>query len=282
MKALENFKLQPFLDAANELVRADEVKRAIWILDNLPGFYRDHPPEEVIQLKNEILQRIALPQHYQFGECTLVDKEEQFMMLKKILRSALLLETVIELNKINIEPQVVDYGPGDFWVPALLKRENCKFTYRPITVQLPAALYAKQKIDWEEPKDTDSFRLFFAGEIIEHLWEESDLKTTMLSAGSNLADICQISTPRYSFDTRDFEWRTHRELLGHMRTYTPDEFQNVVRKLFPEYEWFFLDGQVMQINLIKKGSSKEVTEAFLKAIQRIMIRAKEENHVRII
>jgi len=56
---------KPFMDAANILAASDEPLRAIDLLNNLPGFYRDHIPHEIQELKTKIYQDLATPIFYQ-------------------------------------------------------------------------------------------------------------------------------------------------------------------------------------------------------------------------
>ena len=119
---MKDFNLQCFIDAANELVRSDETIRALNLLDNLPAYYRDFKPKEVLKLKNEILHRIATPAVYSESNCDRNIDDVDRNGTSKTLRAQLLRIELEWLNKENLKPHVVDLGPGEYWLPFELKR----------------------------------------------------------------------------------------------------------------------------------------------------------------
>lgn len=248
--------LKPFLDCANELVRLDEVERALKLLDNLPGYYRDHPPEEVIALRNEITARICTPTTYASMDIDYASYGLDDRRMQETLRGILLVDEVRRLNKCGLRPHVVDLGPGEYWAPVTLRQAKCDFTYDAITLkpQLTKAVVEK-----------DQPIVFLALEIIEHLWNEQDIKIEAFKCG-RLPDIIHISTPKYAFDVECADWRVRKE-LGHLRTYTPAEFQTVLARLFPEYYLLFYDSQIMQMRLTLKSTRfPDIAEHALKDV----------------
>lgn len=247
---MENFSAQPFLDCANELVRSDEIERALWLLDNLPAYYRDFPPKEVLDLKREILKRVATPQSYAANIADLLIDPETSNGMADSPRGRMLLEEVNALNLAGQAPHIVDYGPGEYWLPMMLKKEGLEFTYQALYLSENAfrralPYFVEHFVKGSGPK------IFVACEIIEHLWQEQELKTEMLKA-CGLADIIHISTPKYTFDghcPKDWQNYSHRETLGHLRAYTPNEFVNKINQMFPEYAWDFTDGRIMHMRL---------------------------------
>jgi hypothetical protein len=233
---MKNFNLQAFLTCANELVRADEVERALWLLDNLPGYYRDHKPPEVLALKREIMARICTPVTYAALD---VDEPTAYHPgIKDTLRAQMLLKEVKWMNENWLEPHVIDLAPGAHWADGILREIGADYSYQ--AVSLKPSKTASVVTD-EQPI------IFLALELIEHLWNETDIRIESLKFG-RLPDIIHISTPMYSFDTECMEWR-ERDLLGHLRTYTPGEFRAVLLKLFPEYSHLYYESKVQQARL---------------------------------
>lgn len=244
-----DFKVQAFLDCAGELLRADETDRALWVLNNLPAYYRDHVPGLVVEMKNEIYKRISTPSRYaesQF-EIDVIDFKNANDMGGS-LRGLLIDKDVAWFNSQGLVPHIVDCGPGEFWLPITLKNNKRAFTYDPIALNQRALKIVEPYIKEHLCSQIEGQpSIFVACEIIEHLWNEVDLKTDMMRK-MGFADIAHFSTPRYTFDTDCKDWK-EKEIIGHLRAYTPTEFFTVVRSLFPEYEPYLYDSQIMHLRL---------------------------------
>lgn len=256
---IKDFNVKAFLDVANELVRADEVERALLVLDNLPAFYRDHPLREVLELKNEILSRVATPAVYMENPSDIHIDFEDRNGTSKSLRAQLLQIEIAWLNEQNLTPHLIDYGPGEYWLPILLKNKGFKFTYFPIHLSDKAFLaglpYFKDR--YLKVPEKNQPVIFIAGEIIEHLSNESDIKTEMLRS-FGLADVVHVSTPRYTNNFLCTDWRKDKGELGHLRAYTPNEFVISVVKMFPEYHWKLFNSFILHMRLINKNSKHEI------------------------
>lgn len=246
-----NFNTQVFVDCAKELLRADETERALWLLNNLPAYYRDHTPLEVIQLKNEVIKRIATPTLYANGDIEdIIDLKDGHGM-GQCLRGQMLKKECELFNVQGITPHIIDYGPGEYWLPIVLKNAGYKFTYEPIFLNTKAHKTISPFLADIPNKALDGApRVFVALEIIEHLWNEQDIKTEMLAHGGH-AHVIHISTPRYTFDVDCKDW-TVKQDLGHLRAYTPKEFSNKLDQIFFEYDGAYYDHQIMHARLILK------------------------------
>lgn len=242
---MRNFKVHAFLDAANELVRADEVERAIHLLDNLPGFYRDNPPPEVAELKHKIVSRIATASFYAWVDANTTTHDGKNSPMIDTLRGRMIIEDVKNFNKHDQSPVIVDFGPGDFWVNEVLSSLDLSFRYEPITLA-SRGVWPDRLNRWPDPV------IFCAFEIIEHLWNEQDIRTEATKLGIT-PDIVHVSTPLYTFDTECEDW-TVRQQLGHLRTYTPMEFNQILSRLFPEYTHMFYNSQIMHSRMTLKNT----------------------------
>lgn len=237
MDKVKDFKITPFIEAAKELLRADETERALNLLANLDAYHRDFPPIEVTELRNHIHSLIATPSFY----ATTIGIESDLtrnvhLAMDKSLRGGLLLREVKRLNDIGKVPHIEDLGPGEAWAPALLKWKGLKFTYKPVYLNHDAyKSHEPHFVEYLQDKPLPSQPVIaFACEIIEHLWHEEDLRYDMISNAGRLPDIIHISTPAGTFDHECMDWES-KGRLGHLRAYTPTEFFTKVQSIFPEF-----------------------------------------------
>lgn len=246
---LDFWDSKPFIDAANILVASDEPLRALKLLDNLPGYYRDFVPKEITKLKIEILKNIATNTLYSSGYdpiLTTVSLENNASCTT--LRWEKIRDDVKAFNEKEITPHIIDMGPGEYWLPQLLKHVGLKFTYDDITMSMDGKRAAQEHFkDYYSQQPTDRPTIFVACEIIEHLHHEEDIASECYKLKTRPA-IIHISTPRYTFDTRlaRLHWKTFGP-IGHLRTYTLTEFENVVCKMFPEYDFVSTDSRVLHL-----------------------------------
>jgi hypothetical protein len=251
---IDNFKLQPFLDVINELMRCDETIRALWVCDNLPAYQRDYPPKEISALKREIQKRIATANFYATSaDYELRAPDHSSYAMEHSLRGMMMIKDIENLNKKGFVPLVGDIGNGEYWLPQLLNHKGLKFDYFPIYVNWPSHNHYRDR--WEK-NFSDKLKenqptIFFAGEIIEHLWKEDELKYSM-ERWIGLADIVHISTPNRTFDTACTNWLEKND-IGHLRAYTPMEFTKTVTEMFPEYAVVALQSQILHA----RGTLKE-------------------------
>lgn len=252
MEPLRNFNLRAFIEVMEELARADEIERALSIPQLLPAYYRDHPPPEIIKLANDIMAKVATIDFYKNTD--FYPGIVNFDSVSKTLRYKLLVRDVEHLNKLGFTPHIVDYGPGEFWVPICLNDLGLNYTYQPIV--LNDVSFNKTKKLFEDKlrtKKTGHPSIFLALEIIEHLWHEDELKINMLQT-AGFCDILHVSTPKYTHNYNNLNWRS-TGTLGHLRAYTPTEFFTTVQDLFSEYkDYQFFDSGILHVRGHWRGS----------------------------
>lgn len=252
---MDNFNLKAFVDVVNEYMRCDETERALWVLNNMPGYYRENTPKEIYDLKTEILSRIQTPTRYAQDLENPIAKDNPGIF-KETLRGDIILSEVKLFNKLGMKPHVVDLGPGDYGVLLLLDFAHCDFTYESIHLHPGYASQAKEfleKYKLNEGLDrTVRPTVFIACEIIEHLPNPLDIKTDMLSR-IGLADTVHISTPLYTFDQVVKDWREKRS-IEHLRTYTEREFHNFCVTNFPEYHQSYFRHGIQHVRLSLRSS----------------------------
>lgn len=254
----EGFDVQDVVKVCNMLVAYDEPVRALQILDGmgLPGYYRDNPPPEILHLKRQIYAKLATPNFYMHNIWDKqVDVERSLNALHGTLRGLLISKDIEALNQAGFTPHIVDMGPGEYWLPIGLHKTGHKFTYEDIGLTVDAPEKAREILPAEVFTKGDGPAVFVACEIIEHLYNEGDLRVEMQRHARN-AEIIHVSTPKYTFDGRlsQLEWWKKGD-LGHLRTYTPSEFWTVVTRMFWDYEWVCAEPNNTQI-LHMRGTRK--------------------------
>lgn len=253
-----NFNVKCFIDAASELLRADETIRALHLLDNLPAYYREFPPKEVSELKQEIMAKVATGSFYATNRGHELEVcNDSYKTSDTTLRGKLLLEIVKHLNDNGATPHITDMGPGECWLPRMLEHHNTKFTYNPIYVNYPS--YEKYKPYFEKhlsETPTDRPNIFFACEIIEHLWNEHEIRYEM-QRQCGLADIVEISTPCYTYNYTQPDWKLIGD-LGHLQAFTPKEFFGLLETMFPEYNHTHFVSQILHGHMVAKNSKFDV------------------------
>lgn len=222
------FDINAYLYAVSMMINADEVERALWMLDNPPAYYRDNPPKELIDMKERLHKQLWTPIQYRgiyesIKETTPQDTENHWP-----LRAQILEKEVKELNQAGIEPNIMELAPGAAWLPQGLIHKYCYFTYEMLSLDPDRSFFAKP--------DNPKVNIFCAFEIIEHLSNEFEIYQNYLKFGRN-ADIVMISTPLYTYGGGMDDW-PNRE-LGHLRTYTPSELHAVIAKMFIGYNWSY-------------------------------------------
>lgn len=239
------------------LIQHDEVERAILVLNNLPAFYRDNMPDDLLKLKKEIIQSICTPHAYaNDGLDQEITVEGAVAALSANLRGILIQKEVKRYNEMGLTPHIVDMGPGEYFVPIGLKHYGLKFSYNPIAQCRKTEKNAAPFID-------DVRRLipmpgqpviFLALEIIEHLYSPTELATECLRNCGEYPERVHLSTPCYTYDNSNKkEWRK-KSGLPHLRAYTPKEFWEEVARLFPGYATQYFDGIIMSMRLMRGDS----------------------------
>jgi hypothetical protein len=89
---------------------------------------------------------------------------------------------------------------------------------------------------------TDKPIWFVAYEIIEHIWNPTDL-AGMAWRCATTPERIYLSTPQYTFGRGHKTWRVDKQ--PHLRTYTPREFIDTAQNLFQGYNWEYINDPVM-------------------------------------
>jgi hypothetical protein len=251
---LINFDEKVLIEYLEMLIDADEVERALIVLDNVPGYYRDNPTPGMRLIREQIMGAMITPHAYMSsGLDANVRPDAAISVLKELLRGRLVLSEV--RRKFFPKPyHVVDVGPGEYWFPLALDQLGLDFTYVDIvmdqnTQKVAHPLLLHRRLDTvpsvtRPPTETPC--LYLALEIIEHLPEPRDLAIEAVRWCGKWPERIHLSTPRYTFDGAEKDWRKPCG-LPHLRTYTPREFIAEVQRIFPTYHLELFEGQIMSI-----------------------------------
>jgi hypothetical protein len=246
-------KLPHLLEWASFLIQSDEIEAAEHLLfKGMPGYYRNHPPKEVIQLRRDLYRFLMNTADYAMNreDNTLCEPEHGINIVKNVSRGKIIWEEVAQLNVSGKIPHIFDMGPGDYWLPVGLKALGMKFTYD--ASYLSQTAFDKQTESFKELLIKNTGRdpvIFVANEIIEHLRSPYEIVHCAYKHRLD-PDQLHISTPLNTFaEGCDGPWDSVSNLGrgGHLRTYTQNEFIDCVQGMFPGYTWTYYPGAVQSI-----------------------------------
>lgn len=245
------FDVGTYLSVVNQMVSCDEVSRALWMLNNMPGYYRDKVPKEAVELKNQILTKLFTTKDYASyslhndqthsliqATAEEIDKKMLSFLSRGIVAKAL----VKELNDKGIRPHINEIAPGSFWLPIGLKKNGLKFTYRGIGLNQAHDDLAKNYLGGFWREEPGGCNIFICYELIEHLHSEEEIFQYFLKDNINYDHIL-LSTPKYTVGGGNLNWMASD--LGHLRTYTPSEFIRFAIRTWQDFKWVMYDDQVM-------------------------------------
>ena len=164
----------------------------------------------------------------QYSEADVEGKDLDVEALSSIFppRAQLLGARVRVINGAGGRPNIMEIGPGTFWLPHSLRARGLSFTYE------YQALH-RADLPFDAPKG-DGQNIFVAFELIEHLANEAEIYEAYLKFKKK-ADFIYLSTPLYTYGGGNPDWQNGA--LGHLRTYTPQEFGKFALEFWPEHQW---------------------------------------------
>lgn len=249
------FDVNQYLDVIQQMGISDEVERALWMLDNMPGWYRDNKTVPMLQLKHWLQSKISTSVDYmntlEHSKETqnLIDgsKEEVVGLLTYLHRGNIIYELCKKLNSQNKIPHITELAPGSFWLPIALKKAEIQFTYEGNGLNKDQELLVKDylKETWINARNnpgSDRPTIFICFELIEHLQNPNEIAYHYAKHMTDFSYIF-LSTPKYTIYGGNVNWTT--EELGHLRTYTPKEFSDYAMNNWLGRKWTMFDGEVM-------------------------------------
>jgi hypothetical protein len=248
------FNVDSFLETVEQFIGADEVSTALYLLDNMPGWYRDNPPAKAVELKKHLLKKFFTNVDYAKDGLSidpLIRNPQDVEIYFETERGQLTHQVIVELNKQKQPPWIYELGPGAYWIPFMLKKLGLDFNYFGPSLNTPLQLDMSVYLDetWaKRPRDNQS-KVFICFEMLEHLVDPGEIYHHYIKAGDDF-DRILLSTPMYTYGGGHTDWRNMD--LGHLRTYTPKEFFMFAHKYWPNHEWVLYQGPVMCLEGRKK------------------------------
>lgn len=216
------FNMDVYLSVVGMMINADEPIRALWMLDNVPAFFRDNPPPQLLDMREKLHRQLWTSVQYS-GIYRGVTITPEHTAQHWPLRAKLLEEEIRDLNSKGIIPNVCELAGGSGWLPAGMKHKELQFSYEHMS--LDGVSLEQQEC---------SYNIFVAFELIEHLSDPWDIYRNALKFKRSF-NLVVLSTPLYTFEGGMDDWE-NRE-LGHLCTFTPGEFHKIANEMFKGYAW---------------------------------------------
>lgn len=277
------FDINQLISFARSLEYSDEPLLAIKLLtDFMPSYYRENIPSEIIDVKNDILSRLANVIDYSNykGECypeaeskeIALNKQREAELGEKTKfddlgdminipfcqpRGAVIKNIVHFYNNMNITPHIVEMGPAQFWLPHGLNKHGLKYSYDPLTVN-KHALESQPMNLYSFIKSQDSVNIFVCFETIEHLYYEDDITIQFYNYEKRYSikfDCILLSTPKNTFMGGD---NRPDKTIEHLRSYSPSELLQFGLTRFKNFEWRIIPAQMMVIIGFRKEFDKKL------------------------
>lgn len=209
------FDIDKYCDCIEGMILSDEVERAFWMIDNVPAWFRDNPPERLKEIRQSLHSAMFTPVEY-----AAADRDIDCPGTAWPARAEILSNFVRE----NPGSHIMELGPGSGFLARGLSERGLEFTYESRSLN-------STKI---EPPSGKGPVVFVCFELIEHLQNELELYQAYLKF-ERRAQYIFLSTPAYTYGGGMNRWR--EQALGHLRAYTPKEFTGVVSKMFTDFEF---------------------------------------------
>lgn len=235
------FNVDKYLECVEDMVKSDEVERALTMLDNMPAWYRDHYPQKAKKLREKIYQQFYTIYDYvyedysdfkSFDDVSDIDFASKYLWQSRAQAMIVLLKN---LNSQGKTPHIVEMGSGNHWLNHALNICNIKYTYYAQTLNRGMNICGEPKID-------SDCNIFVCFEVIEHLYNPKEIYHYSVKHGVEF-DYIMLSTPKYSFGGGCEDWQNSK--LGHLRAYTPKEFSDFAQQLWFGYKWDLIADTVM-------------------------------------
>lgn len=232
------FNLKYYLSVVEMMINADEVTKALWLLDNPPSWFKDHEPEEMTMMRRVLHRKLFTNTDYMVKVDHAAKGKDVFDECYP--RSHAVAHYVKEFNDNGVTPHIFELGPNCHWLPIGLELRGHKFTYKGVDLDR-SQLETINKAPWwsEEPNHPTIFVCF---EVIEHLNNPADIRHYMEQLMIEPSYI-MLSTPMYCYNGGLPNWFTRD--LGHLRTYTPKEFTLFATENFPKYDFEIIEHHCM-------------------------------------
>jgi hypothetical protein len=240
------------------MIRSDEIQIALQMLEQVPGWYRDHYPPELAAIRNRLYEQCYDPFDYASDAdeagFTKEEIEEQCLGPYTFPRADILFQDIQTMNADGMMPWIFEISPSHGWLPLGFAKRGVKFNFCGKNLNQKALDKIKHWLPfgvWADRPVMNQTKILVCYEALEHMWNPHDLEQSAKKLGYEF-DHIYLSTPKYTLGGGLPDWSTRR--IGHVRTWTPGEFLRFAGKSFPGYSWQIFDAPSMVI----RGSKNAV------------------------
>ncbi len=233
-----HFNLEAYYQTIVGLINSDEVETALFLINNPPAYFRDHPPQMLTEIKTRLHKQLWTPCQYRgiYKDVVLAENDSD---TNWPLRGQVIEKIVRDINSAGQIPNIFELAGGSKWLPKGLEHKGVNFFYKEMSLDGQEGVLGKSNMP----------NIFVCLELIEHLHNPWEIYQNYLKF-DKAADIVVLSTPLYCYGGGMPNWE-NRE-LGHLRTYVPSEFHAIASKMFQGYEWTMNMDDVMVLTGRKK------------------------------
>lgn len=249
------WNLDTHIAAVSQLIRADEIQMAIQLLDMVPGWQRDNYPKELTEIRNTIFKQTYDQIEYatddEEADCCREMGEVQWIGPYCYPRAEVI-QTLIRSFEPPKVPWIYDLGCSHGNMPLGLIKGGYEFTYKGVGMNHRIIQKLKEwtKDKWMDRPVDGQRTILYCTEVIEHCMNPLDIVHSAYKTGVNFDHII-LSVPMYCLGGGLPNWNTRR--LGHVRTYTPQEFIAFADKHWPGYKWILYKSASMVLHGVKNA-----------------------------
>jgi hypothetical protein len=227
----EWFDIDVYLDAVEHMIVADEVLFAFKMLENPPAYFRENPTERMIKIRNELNRRIFAQDSQEIEE--ILDVPTLLTDTRYYPRLSIVTNIVKELNSRGIRPNIYEFSPGNYSIMLYMDHLGLDFGYKGHT--LNRIKEQSTQLVLNKHRLGNGPAMFCCFEVVEHLFSPKEYVENWARATGVDFDYVVMSTPYGTCFGGMAEW-TKRE-IGHIRTFTGNEFLGLVSSIFPGLQW---------------------------------------------
>lgn len=238
------FDIDTWIQAIEMQICSDEIQTALKMCGELlPGYYRDNPPKEILEIRSRLYQQLYDQFDYSSdhdeANFTRAEVTEQCLSAYTYPRADILFQDIKDLNHAGIEPWIFEISPSHGWLPVGFADRGLKFDFFGKNMNQPALNKIREwleptQVRWVKEPLTEQQKILVCFEALEHMMNPHDLTQAAHKVGQDF-DRIYLSTPMYTLWGGLPNWRDRR--IGHVRTWTPDEFLSFAHEAFPGYKW---------------------------------------------